>query len=100
MPCLVGLGFHPPPGRPKTGKTLSFFVCVFVTLVNVRVSAHNFAKKALDYSNDFDAAGQGKVCSCASVFNLFRLQPNGDILNAEVQKTAKIGGFRRQRATE
>ena len=56
---------------------------MFVTLVNVRVSAHNFAKKALDYSNDFDAAGQGKVCSCASVFNLFRLQPIGDILNAD-----------------
>jgi len=27
MPSLVGLGFHPPPGQPKT---LSFFVCLFV----------------------------------------------------------------------
>jgi len=27
MPSLVGLGFHPPPGWPKTS---SFFVCLFV----------------------------------------------------------------------
>jgi len=29
MPSLVGLGFHPPPGWPKT---LSFFVCLSVCL--------------------------------------------------------------------
>jgi len=29
MPSLVGLGFHPPPGRPKT---LSFLVCLSVCL--------------------------------------------------------------------
>ena len=29
MPSLVGLGFHPPPGWPKT---LSFFVCLFICL--------------------------------------------------------------------
>jgi len=28
MPSLVGLGFHPPPGRPKTLNFLS--VCLFV----------------------------------------------------------------------
>jgi len=28
MPSLAGLGYHPPPGWPKT---LSFFVCLFVT---------------------------------------------------------------------
>jgi len=37
MPSLVGIGFHPPPGRRKT---LSFlFVCPSVTLLNVRVCA-------------------------------------------------------------
>ena len=58
MPSLVGLGFHPPPGQPKT---LSFFVCLFVcvsvTLLNVRVCALDFAMKALEYRNDFDAVG-------------------------------------------
>jgi len=29
MPSFVGLGFHPPPERPKP---LSFFVCFFVCL--------------------------------------------------------------------
>ena len=32
-------------------------VCLFVTFVNVRVCAHDFAKKALEYRNDFDAVG-------------------------------------------
>jgi len=59
MPSLVGLGFHPPPGQPKT---LSFLfvclsVCLFVTLLNVRDCAPDFAMKALAYGNDFDAVG-------------------------------------------
>ena len=58
MPSLVRLGFHPPPGWPKM---LSFFVCLFVglsvTLLNVRVCASDFAMKALEYRNDFDAVG-------------------------------------------
>jgi len=33
---LVGLGFHPPPGWPKT---MTFFVCLSVMLLNVRVCA-------------------------------------------------------------
>jgi len=58
VPSLVGLGFQPPPGRPKA---LSF--CLFVSLsvcsslVNVRACAHDFAKKALENRNDFDATG-------------------------------------------
>jgi len=54
MPSLVGLGFHPPPGWPKT---LSFFVSLSVTLLNVRDCAPDFAMKALEYRNDFDADG-------------------------------------------
>ena len=42
-------------------KTLSFFVCLFVwlfvTLLNVRDCAPDFAMKALEYRNDFDAVG-------------------------------------------
>jgi len=41
-------------------KTLSFFylsVCLSVTLLNVRDCALDFATKALEYRNDFDAVG-------------------------------------------
>jgi len=33
------------------------FVCLFVTLLNVRVCARNFAMKALEYTNYSDAVG-------------------------------------------
>jgi len=33
------------------------FVCLFVTLLNVRDCAPDFAMKALEYKNDFDAVG-------------------------------------------
>ena len=48
---------------PATGvaKNVEFFiclfVCLFVNLVNVGVCAQDFAKKALEYRNDFDAVG-------------------------------------------
>jgi len=42
-------------------KSVEFFVCLsvclFVTLVNVRVCAHDFAKKMLENRNDFNAIG-------------------------------------------
>ena len=37
-------------------KTL-VFVCMFVTLLNVRDCAPDFGMKALAYRNDFDAVG-------------------------------------------
>jgi len=55
MPSLVGLGFQSPPGRPKTLSFLS--VCLFVTLLNVRVCAPDFGIKALEHRNDFDDVG-------------------------------------------
>jgi len=48
---------------PSTGvaKNIEFFVCLsvclLVTLLNVRDSAPDFAMKALEYRNDFDAVG-------------------------------------------
>ena len=45
---------------PATGvaKNVGFlFVCLFVTLLNVRDCALDFAMKALEYRNDFDAVG-------------------------------------------
>jgi len=41
-------------------KNVEFFclsVCLFVMLLNVRVCAFDFAMKALEYRNDFDAVG-------------------------------------------
>ena len=42
-------------------KNVEFFfclcVCLFVTLLNVRDCAPDFAMKALEYRNDFDTVG-------------------------------------------
>ena len=38
-------------------KNVEFFVCLSVTFMNVRVCAPDFAIKALDPRNDFDAVG-------------------------------------------
>jgi len=39
-------------------KNVEFvFVCLFVTLLNVRDCAPDFTIKALEYRNDFDAIG-------------------------------------------
>jgi len=38
-------------------KNVEFFVCLFVTLMNVRVCASDFAMNALEYRNDFDTVG-------------------------------------------
>ena len=38
-------------------KNVDFFVCLFVTLVNVRDYAPDFAIKPLEYRNDSDAVG-------------------------------------------
>ena len=54
------------PISPAAGvdKNVEFFclfvclsVCLSVTLLNVRVCAPDFAMKALEYRNDFDAVG-------------------------------------------
>jgi len=59
MPGLVGLGFHLPPGWPKTLSFLSvcLFVRLFIMLLNVRDCAPDVAMKALEYRNDSDTVG-------------------------------------------
>ena len=37
--------------------SVCLFVCLSVRLLNVRVCAPDFAMKALEYRNDFDAVG-------------------------------------------
>jgi len=82
VPSLVGLGFHPPPGQPKT---LSFlFVCFSVR--------HAFERQRLcarfrhEGVNDFDAL----VCSCAPVFNFIRFPAIGDTTKCRSPKNGKI----------
>ena len=55
MPSLVGLGFHSPPGQPKTLRFFCLIVCLSITLLNVRDCSLDFAMKALEYRNSFDA---------------------------------------------
>ena len=72
MPSLVGLGLRAPPGE---AKTLSFFVCLSVTLWNDIACANDFVQMSLEYRNDFDVVGERKVCSCAPAFDFLRSPP-------------------------
>jgi len=78
-------------------KNVEFFclmsVCLLVTLLNVRDCAPDFAMKALEYRNDFDAVGYGKVCSYAPVFNFVRLLPIGDNTKCRSPKNGENWGF-------
>ena len=38
-------------------RSVFLFVCLFVTLLNVRDCAPDFAMKAFEYRNDFDTVG-------------------------------------------
>jgi len=88
-----GARISPAAGVAKNVRVFCLFVCLSVRLLNVRVCAPDFAMNALKYTNDFDAVGLGKVCSCAPVFNFVRLSPIGDNTKCRSQKTAKIGFF-------
>jgi len=79
---------------------LSVALCLSVTLLNVRVCSPDFAKKALENRNDFDAVDRGRfvVAYLCSTFSDCRQLSTS--LNAEVQKWQKNWGFRRQRAIE
>ena len=80
LPSLVGL-------------TLSFLsVCLSFMLLNVRVCAPDFAMKALEYRNDFDALDRGRLVDVhpCSTFSDSRQVAS---LNAEVQKRQNWGFF-------
>jgi len=92
VPSLVRLGFHLPPGRPKT---LSFlFVCLSVRHAFERQSfAPDFAMKTLENRIDFDALDRGRfvvVHPCSTLSDCYQMATP---LNAEVQNMAKIGFF-------
>ena len=52
-----GARISPAAGAAKNVEFFCLSVCLFVTLLNVRVCAPNFAMKALEYRNDSDAIG-------------------------------------------
>jgi len=101
MPSSVGLGFRPP-------QNVEFFVCLSVCLfvcLSVQYAfgrqslCADFAMKALEYKNDFDAIDRGRfvvVHLCSTFSDCCQLATP---LNAEVENMAKIWVFRRQRAT-
>ena len=61
--------------------------------MNVRVCAQDIATKALEYRNDSDAVGLGKVCSCVPCSTFSDCSQMATPSNAKVQKTAKFGVF-------
>ena len=71
--------------------------CLFLCL-SVTSLLNDFARKALEYRNDFDTVGQGKVCSCAPTLTFLCPPPTATPQNAEFQKWQNMGFFRRQRA--
>jgi len=52
-----GARISPAAGAAKNVESVCMFVCLFVTLLNVRDFAPDFAMKALENRNDFDAVG-------------------------------------------
>jgi len=52
-----GAWISPAAGVAKNVEFFCFFVCLSVTLLNVRVCAPDFAMKALEYRNEFDTVG-------------------------------------------
>jgi len=52
-----GARISPAAGAAKNVQFFGLSVCLFVTLLNVRICAPDFAMKALEYKNDFDAVG-------------------------------------------
>ena len=56
-----GARISPAAGAAKNVEffclSVCLFVCLFVTLLNVRDCAPDFAMKASEYRNDFDAVG-------------------------------------------
>ena len=93
VPSLEGVGFHPPPGWLKRWVfclSACLSVCSFVTLLNVRPCAPDFAMKALEHRNEFDALDRGR---CVVVHPCLTFSDCGQLptpLNAEVQKNGKI----------
>ena len=52
-----GARISPAAGMAKNVEFFCLSVCLSVMLSNVRVCAPDFAMKALEYRNDFDAVG-------------------------------------------
>jgi len=92
-----GARISPAAGAAKNAE---FFVCLSVTLLNVRVLRPISPRRRWSTETILMPLDRGRfvvVCMCSTFSDCRQLSTS---LNPEVQKTAKIGGFRRQRATK
>ena len=96
MPSLVGLGFYPPSGRPKT---LSFFVCLSVCLSVMLLNVRDWIVRPISPLRRWSTETilmpleRGRfvvVHPCSTMSDCCQLATT---LNAKVQKITKIGGF-------
>jgi len=97
MPSLVVLGFHPPPGQPKT---LSFFVCLSVcpSVCSSHFSMSEIVRPISPWRRwstetmliPLDRGRFVVVRPCSTFSDCCQLATP---LNTEVQKVAKIGVF-------
>jgi len=91
MASLLGLGFYPPPGRPKTMSFLSvclsrFWTSEFVHTISQRRRCNRETIVIL-----LDRV-LGKVCSCAPVINFLRSMPTlATSQKAKLDKMVKFG---------
>jgi len=99
MPSLWGLDLT----HHWSSQKHCVFVClsVYVTLLNDRVCAHDFAMKPLEYKNKFSIPLDRRrfvvVHSHSTFYVCHQLVTSQNII---VQKTVKFGVFRHQNATE
>ena len=68
----------------EVAKNVEFFVCLFVTRLNVRDCASNFAMKALEHRSYFDAVGSGRFVVVQPCSTLSDCRQLATTLNAEV----------------
>ena len=84
-----GARISPTAGVAKNVEFFCLFVCVSVTLLNVRDCALDFAMKAFEYRNDFDTVDRGRfvvVHPCSTLSDCCQLATP---LNGVIQKPQK-----------
>jgi len=89
-----GARISPAAGVAKNVEFFRLFVCLFIMLLNVSDCAPDFAMKELEYRETIlmplDSGRFVVVHQCSTLSDCCQLATT---LNAEVQKTAKLGFF-------
>ena len=63
------------PAVDEKGDVFCLFVCLFVTLWNYEVCDNGNAMKQYYYQNNYCVSACRKVCSCASRYSTFSVDP-------------------------